>query len=41
MDLLNKLGETGYGQGEMAHILLKGDKQMHNQIAVIITYIIR
>lgn len=35
------MGETGYGRGEMAHLLLKGDRKMHKQIAVVATYIIR
>lgn len=41
LSTLKDMAETGYGRGEMAHILLKGDRKMHKQIAVVTTYIIR
>ena len=41
MALLGKVGETGYGHGEMAHILMTGEQTMQNRVAVIITFIIK
>lgn len=41
MNLLNEKAETGYGRGEMAHFLLKDDKQMHKQVSIISAMIIR
>lgn len=37
---LTAVGETGYGRGEMARLLLRGDRRTHAQIAVVTTYII-
>lgn len=41
LNLLNETAENGYGRGEMAHFLLKNDKQMHKQVSVISAMIIR
>lgn len=41
LNLLTKTAENGYGRGEMAHFLLKHDKQMHKQVSVISAMIIR
>lgn len=41
LKLLNETAENGYGRGEMAHFLLKNDKEMHKQVAVISAMIIR
>lgn len=41
LDLLNKIAETGYGRGEMAHLLLKDDKQMNKQVSIISAMLIR
>lgn len=41
MNLLNEKAETGYGRGEMAHFLLKDDKEMHKQVSIISAIIIR
>lgn len=41
LDLLNKIAETGYGRGEMAHLLLKEDKQMHKQVSIVSAMLIR
>lgn len=41
LKLLNETAENGYGRGEMAHFLLKNDKEMHKQVSVISAMIIR
>lgn len=41
LNLLSETAENGYGRGEMVHILLKDDKQMHKQVSVISAMIIR
>lgn len=41
LNLLNEMAETGYGRGEMAHLLLKDDKEMHKQVSIISALIIR
>lgn len=41
LNLLNETAENGYGRGEMAHFLLKNDKQMHKQVSVISAMLIR
>lgn len=41
LNLLRDLGESGYGRGEMAHLLFKGDTAIKRQVAVVTTYIIR
>lgn len=41
LDLLTTTAENGYGRGEMAHFLIKHDKQMHKQVAIISAMIIR
>lgn len=41
LNLLSQTAENGYGRGEMVHILLKDDKQMHKQVSVISAMIIR
>lgn len=41
LNLLRELGENGYGRGEMAHLLFKGDRSIQRQVAVVTTYIIR
>lgn len=41
LGLLSETAENGYGRGEMVHILLKDDKQMHKQVSVISAMIIR
>lgn len=41
LNLLNETAENGYGRGEMAHYLLKDDKQMHKQVSIISAMIIR
>lgn len=41
LNLLNVTAENGYGRGEMAHFLLKNDKQMHKQVSVISAMLIR
>lgn len=41
LNLLNETAENGYGRGEMAHFLLKNDKEMHKQVSVISAMIIR
>lgn len=41
LTLLSETAENGYGRGEMVHILLKDDKQMHKQVSVISAMIIR
>lgn len=40
LDQLTTVGETGYGRGEMARMLLRGDRRTQSQIAVVTTYII-
>ncbi|XP_037028939.1 uncharacterized protein LOC119069138 [Bradysia coprophila] len=40
LNLLRNLGENGYGRGEMAHLLFKGDQSIKRQVAVVTTYII-
>lgn len=35
MKLLTQVAETGYGQGELAHLLLKGDKEMCQRSSII------
>ncbi|KAJ6637654.1 hypothetical protein Bhyg_10385 [Pseudolycoriella hygida] len=41
LNLLRELGESGYGRGEMAHLLFMGDRSIQKQVAVVTTYIIR
>lgn len=41
LGLLSETAENGYGRGEMVHILLKDDKQMHKQVSIISGMIIR
>lgn len=38
---LTSIGESGHGQGEMAHHLLRSDKAMHQRVSVITAIIIR
>lgn len=41
LGLLSDTAENGYGRGELVHILLKEDKQMHKQVSIISAMIIR
>lgn len=41
MNLLTTQAETGYGRGEMIHLLLKDDKAMSKQVSIISALIIR
>lgn len=41
LDLLTEQAETGYGRGEMIHLLLKEDKGMCKQVSIISALIIR
>ncbi|XP_058467194.1 uncharacterized protein LOC131440164 [Malaya genurostris] len=41
MSLFGNIGETGYGQGEIAHILRTGERTLQLQVAIIVTFVIR
>lgn len=41
LNSLRELGENGYGRGEMAHLLFKGEKSIQRQVAIVTMYIIR
>lgn len=38
---MNEMAETGYGRGEMAHLLLKDDKGISKQVSIISALVIR
>lgn len=41
IDLLTQVAETGYGQGEMAHLLLKGGKEMSQRASITSALLVR
>lgn len=41
MSLFGNIGETGYGQGEIAHILRTGERTLQLQVSIIVMYVIR
>ncbi|XP_055526461.1 uncharacterized protein LOC129719091 [Wyeomyia smithii] len=41
MSLFGNIGETGYGQGEIAHILRTGERTLQLQVSIIVTYVVR
>lgn len=41
MSLFGNIAETGYGQGEIAHILRTAERTQQLQVSIIVTYVIR
>ncbi|XP_029714362.1 uncharacterized protein LOC115254010 [Aedes albopictus] len=41
MTLFGNIGETGYGQGEIAHILRTGERTLQLQVSIIVMYVVR
>ncbi|XP_058812539.1 uncharacterized protein LOC131677040, partial [Topomyia yanbarensis] len=41
MSLFGNIGETGYGQGEIAHILRTGERTLQLQVSIIVTFVVR
>uniref|UniRef100_A0A182MTF3 ARMC5-like ARM-repeats domain-containing protein n=1 Tax=Anopheles culicifacies TaxID=139723 RepID=A0A182MTF3_9DIPT len=41
MSLFGSVGETGYGQGEIAHILRTGERELKLRVAIIVLFIVR
>ncbi|XP_055587924.1 uncharacterized protein LOC129740312 [Uranotaenia lowii] len=41
MCLFGNISETGYGQGEIAHILRTGDRSLQLQVAIIVTFVVK
>ncbi|XP_055624707.1 uncharacterized protein LOC129767643 [Toxorhynchites rutilus septentrionalis] len=41
MSLFGNIGETGYGQGEIAHILKTGERTLQLQVSIIVTFVVR
>uniref|UniRef100_A0A182VZB8 ARMC5-like ARM-repeats domain-containing protein n=1 Tax=Anopheles minimus TaxID=112268 RepID=A0A182VZB8_9DIPT len=41
MSLFGSVGETGYGQGEIAHILRTGERDLKLRVAIIVLFVVR
>lgn len=41
LEQLSQVAETGYGRGEMAHLLLKGDEEMSQRASIISALLVR
>ncbi|XP_062565118.1 uncharacterized protein LOC134227556 [Armigeres subalbatus] len=41
MTLFGNISETGYGQGEIAHILRTGERTLQLQVSIIVLYVVR
>lgn len=41
MSVFGNIGETGYGQGEIAHILKTGERTLQLQVSIIVTFVVR
>ncbi|EAA01020.6 AGAP001615-PA [Anopheles gambiae str. PEST] len=41
MALFGSVGETGYGQGEIAHILRTGERDLKLRVAIIVLFVVR
>ncbi|XP_053680510.1 uncharacterized protein LOC128731414 [Anopheles nili] len=41
MSLFGSVGETGYGQGEIAHILRTGERDLQLRVSIIVMFVVR
>ncbi|XP_050068309.1 uncharacterized protein LOC126556830 [Anopheles maculipalpis] len=41
MSLFGSVGETGYGQGEIAHILRTGERELKLRVSIIVLFVVR
>uniref|UniRef100_A0A182JAL4 ARMC5-like ARM-repeats domain-containing protein n=1 Tax=Anopheles atroparvus TaxID=41427 RepID=A0A182JAL4_ANOAO len=41
MTLFGSVGETGYGQGEIAHILRTGERELKLRVSIIVLFVVR